>query len=111
MHTVSTNQIADILHFNDKDSCVVILKTSDYDKELQSMIDEGITNGTYAPTTDLTLTDLKKFQDFLRHNFIGKFTHYKDMRPVSNQPGRLYATVKTHKFNSLDQITVENLKL
>ena len=75
------------------------------------MIDEGITNGTYAPTTDLTLTDLKKFQDFLLHNFIDKFTHYKDMRPVSNQPGRLYATVKTHKFNSLDQITVENLKL
>ena len=28
------------------------------------------------------------------------------MRLVSNQPGRLYATAKTHKFNSLD----ENLK-
>ena len=34
----------------DKDSCVVILKRSDYDKEFQSMIDEGTTNGTYAPT-------------------------------------------------------------
>ena len=32
------------------------------------------------------------------------------MRPVSNQPGRLYATAKTYKFNSLDEITVENLK-
>ena len=32
------------------------------------------------------------------------------MRPVSNQPGRLYTTAKTHKFNSLDEITVENLK-
>ena len=29
------------------------------------------------------------------------------MRLVSNQPGRLYATAKTHKFNSLDEITVE----
>ena len=32
------------------------------------------------------------------------------MRPVSNQPGRLYTAAKTHKFNSLDEITVENLK-
>ena len=74
------------------------------------MIDEGITNGAYAPTTDSALTDLKKFQDFSRSNFKDKFTHYKDMRPVSNQPGRLYATAKTHKFNSPDEITVENLK-
>ena len=48
----------------DKDSCLVILKRSDYDRKLQSMIDEEITNGTYAPTTDWTLTDFKKFQDF-----------------------------------------------
>ena len=93
----------------DKGSCV-ILKRSDYDKKLQSMIDEGITNGIYASTTDSTLSDLKKFQDFLRYNLKDKFTHYKDMRPVSNQPGRLYATTKTHKFNSLDEMTVENLK-
>ena len=32
------------------------------------------------------------------------------MRPVSNQPGRLYATAKTHKFSSLDEITIEKLK-
>ena len=36
----------------DKGSCVVILKRSDYDTKLQKMTDEGITNGTYAPTTD-----------------------------------------------------------
>ena len=94
----------------DKDSCVVILKRGDYDKKLQGMIDEGITNGTYAPTADTILNDLKKFQDFLRHNFKGKFDRYKDMRPVSNQPGRLYATAKTHKFSSSDEITIEKLK-
>ena len=94
----------------DEDSCLVVLKRSDYDKKLQSMIDDGINNGTYAPTTDSTLSDLKKFQDFLRRNFKEKFTHYKDMRPVSSQPSRLYATAKTHKFNSLDEITKENLK-
>ena len=32
------------------------------------------------------------------------------MRPVPNQPGRIYATAKTHKFNSLDEINIENLK-
>ena len=36
----------------DKDSCVVILRRSDYDKKLQSMVDEGITNGKYAATED-----------------------------------------------------------
>ena len=33
------------------------------------------------------------------------------MRPVSNQPGRFFATAKTGKFTSLNDITVENLKL
>ena len=68
------------------------------------MMDEGITNGKYAPTLDTILNDLKKFQDFFF------FDRYKDMRPVSNQPGRLYATAKTHKFSSLDRITIEKLK-
>ena len=70
------------------------------------MIDEGITNGIYAPTADTILNDL----NFLRRNFKGKFDRYKDMRPVFNQPGRLYATAKTHKFSSLDEITIEKLK-
>ena len=72
------------------------------------MIDKGITNGTYAPTADTTLNDLKKFQYFLRNNLKDKFDRYKDMSPVSNQPGRLYATAKTHKFSSLDKL--EKLK-
>ena len=44
------------------------------------MSDEGITNGTYAPTTDSALTDFKKFRCLLRHNFKDKFSHYKDMK-------------------------------
>ena len=55
-------------------------------------------------------SDPAKFQDFLRRNFKGKFIHYKDMRPVANQPGKLDATTKTHKSNSPDEITVENLR-
>ena len=33
------------------------------------------------------------------------------MRPVSNQAGRFFATAKTHKFTSLKDITIENMKL
>ena len=62
-----------------KDSCVVILKRSDYDKKFQSMIDDRIINGTYAPIADSTLSDLKKFEDFLGRNFKDKFSHYKDL--------------------------------
>ena len=32
------------------------------------------------------------------------------MIPVSNQPERIYTTAETHKFNSLDDINVDNLK-
>ena len=32
------------------------------------------------------------------------------MRPTSHESGKLYTTAKTYKFNSLDDITVDNLK-
>ena len=94
----------------DKDSSIVIMQKDDYNHKLQQMIDEGIKNGIYNPTEDNTLNDLRNFQGFLRRNFKDKFTRYEDMRPVSNQPGRIYATAKTHKFNSLDEINIDNLK-
>ena len=31
------------------------------------------------------------------------------MRPASHEPGKLYATAETRKFNSLDDIAVDNL--
>ena len=73
------------------------------------MTDEGIKHDIYTPTEDKTLNDLRKFQDFLRKNFKDKFARYQDMRPMSNQSGRIYATAETHKFNSLDDINVDNL--
>ena len=32
------------------------------------------------------------------------------MLPKSNLPGQLYGTAKTHKFNSIEDVTLENLK-
>ena len=34
----------------------------------------------------------------------------KKMLPKSNQPGQLYGTAKTHKFSSIEDATLENLK-
>ena len=75
------------------------------------MLNDRINKGICAPTEDTTTTirDLKLFQDFLRRNFKDKYDKY-EMRPAPHEPGKLYATAKTHKFNSLDDITVDNLK-
>ena len=86
------------------------MQKGDYNHKLQQMIDQAIKNGIYTPTEDNTLNDLRKFQGFLRRNFKDKFARYEDMRPLTNQPGRIYATAKTHKFNSLDEINIDNLK-
>ena len=80
----------------DKDSRVVIIQREDYDMKLQNMIDDGISQGIYSSTVDTTLSDLKKFQDFLRRNFKGKYDRYEDMRSISNQPGKIYATLKNY---------------
>ena len=94
----------------DKDSCVVIMTREDYNDKLEAMLNDGISKGIYAPTKDTTLRGLKLFQDFLCTNFKDKYDKYEEMRPASHEPGKLYATAKTHKFNSLDDINVDNLK-
>ena len=93
----------------DKDSSVVIMKKSDYVTKLDTMIDDGIRKGTYVETTDNTLKELSRFQDFLYRNF-HNYQRYKDMQPDTNHPARLYGTAKTHKFETLEDITVANLK-
>ena len=54
-------------------------------------------------------TPLKHFQNFLYRNF-SKYEKKKDILPISNQPTQLYARVKTHKFDDINDITVESLK-
>jgi len=98
----------------DKDSTVVIIPREVYIGKLESMIEEGITQGKYETTTDSTLSDFSFFQDFLYRNFCKNASptlDYTHIRPVSNQPARLYATAKTHKFEDHNQITTDNLKL
>ena len=73
------------------------------------MIDEGIMKGTYVETTNNTLKELSQFQDFLYGNS-HNYERYKDTQTDSNQSVRLYRTAKTHKFQTLENITVANLK-
>ena len=82
----------------------------DCNDKLEAMLNDGINKGIYAPTEDTIPRDLKSFQDFLRRNFKDKYDKYEEMRPALHEPGKLYATTKTHKFNSSDDITVDNLK-
>ena len=63
----------------DKDSSVIILNKSDYLDKIYGLLNEGITKGTYVPCEDTILTDLKKFQDFIRYNF-KKHKEYENMR-------------------------------
>ena len=59
---------------------------------------------------DTTLKDLSHFQNFIRNNF-KDHPQYKKMMPDQHQPARLYGTAKTHKFDSYDEITTDNIKL
>ena len=72
----------------DKDSSVVIMKTSDYVTKLDTMIDDGIIKGTDVETTDSTLKELWRFQDFLYRD-LHNYKRHKVMKPDSNQPARL----------------------
>ena len=63
----------------------------------------------YVETTDDTYNELKRFQDFLYRHFY-KHEHYEEMHPRSNQPGRFFAATKTHKCDSISDITLEQLK-
>ena len=73
------------------------------------MINKGIESVTYVQCEDTTINDLKLFQDILRQNF-KRHEKYAKMRPVVNQPAKLFATAKTHKFNNIEDINVEELK-
>ena len=94
----------------DKESCTVILNKADCVNKVNKMIDEGIPSGEYVETADTTHTYLKRFQDFLYRHFKDKKC-YDEMRPISKQTAWFFATAKTNRFKSLEEINVNQLKL
>ena len=74
------------------------------------MINEDIQQDKYEMATDNTHEDLEKFKNFLYRNF-KSHPRYNNIRPVSDQPARFFATTKTHKFDDCSLINANNLKL
>ena len=95
----------------DKASCTVILTKTDYVSKVNTMINEGISKSKYyVEIVDSTHKDLKHFQEFLYRHFY-KTRYYDGMHPISNQTARFFTTAKTHKFDSIENINVTDLKL
>ena len=53
----------------DKDLSVVILNKTEYNKNLENMVKEGIDKGTHTLTEDNTIKDLKNFKQFFKTKF------------------------------------------
>ena len=66
-----------------KESSTVTLNNNDYVCKVDQIIEDGITECKYIETSDDTLWDLKRFQDFLYRNLY-KTKDYESMRPRSN---------------------------
>ena len=65
------------------------------------MINKEIEEGIYERTEDNTLDDLDKFQSFLYRNF-KNYKKYEQMRPILNQPARIYGTRTILLLNNLN---------
>ena len=98
-----------VLLSGNKDSSVVILDIC-YKEKINRLINDDISKGVYIIEENDKLTELKSFQNFIYRNF-KKHEKYKEMRPTSSQPARLFDTAKTHKFTDTKQININNLKL
>ena len=99
-----------VLLSGDKDSSIIIMNKTDYVNKVNELISKGINLNKYTLCEDTIINDLNNFQAFLYRNF-KKHKNYKDMYPNSNQPARFFATAKSHKFNSLADINLKDLKL
>ena len=93
---------------DDKGWLVVILNKTDYIEKLENMVKKGIDKGTYTLPEDNTIKDLKNFKQLLRQNFKG-YDKLDNMLPTSNQPARIYASAKAHKFSSVDSANINDL--
>ena len=100
-----------VLLSGDKDSPVVVLDKACYNEKINRLINDDISKGVYViEENDNIFTELKSFQNFIYWNF-KKHKKYKEMKPTSSQPARLFATAKTHKFTDIKQTSINDLKL
>ena len=75
--------------------------------KVNKLIDVRIGNGKYIERSDTAHTELKQFPDDFYINFKNK-EYYGNMCPVSNLRTCFFATAKTHKFKTIEEINVLN---
>ena len=93
----------------DKETCTLILNRTDYQNNVNNMINEDILEGKYIEAVDNTHKDLKRFQDFLYRN-LNKLEQYENNCQKSNQHCRFFAATKTYKFDLVNGIILDQLK-
>ena len=74
------------------------------------MIDEGIVEGKYIETVDYIYKHIRSSQDLLYQN-LNKHVLCEKKHPKLNQSFRSFATAKTHNFHSINDTTLDKLKL
>ena len=74
------------------------------------MIQHGINKGTNEILQEGTLQDLKHIQGLLLGNF-KDYEHYKEMYPKCKQLVRICGLSETDKFNNINEIIINDLKL
>ena len=80
-----------------------------YYEKLETMVNEGIKNIVFKETTDTILHDLKLFEGFLYRN-CKNYKGYEKMRLVSSGPPGRHASGKTHKFDDINDVDLDQLK-
>ena len=93
----------------DRDSSIIIMDSKKYYEKLETMVNEGIKNIVFKETTDTILHDLKLFQGFLYRNY-KNYKGYEKMRLVSSSPAGRHASGKTHKFDNINDVDLDQLK-
>ena len=91
-HYKSSGKIKTVILSAYKKPCTVILNKNNCVCKVDQIVEDGITEVKYIETSDNTLFDLKRFQDFLYHHRY-KHKDYEAMRPRSDHPCRLNSEV------------------
>ena len=86
------------------------MNEKDYNRKIDDIINEGIQQGKNKEIDDNILKELESFKSFLYWH-IKNSPNCKQVLPSSHQAARFFATAKTHRFENINDITIDNLKL
>lgn len=86
-----------VILFYDKESSIVIMNKNNYNQKVDGMINERIQQVKYEESDTSSLKELESVHFFVA---ISKIHPIITNATFSHQPGRFFATAKTHKFEN-----------